>query len=173
MRNGECFQLPMQELPICGKESGLWHTPTVSDGQHPGRIKRKPHLLMGLSQQVNNPQYWPTPSASQARSEGMILQMRTKVEAGEITITEAEAMIGVSLTPARMPKWATPQASDWKGPNKSQSQSQSTRGLSSQVWRTPKATDGSNGGPNARDKSGSPHLSMQAGGSLNPMWVQT
>lgn len=29
-------------------------------------------------------------------------------------------------------------------------------------WRTPNATDGTNGGPNSRDSSGSPHLEMQA-----------
>ena len=29
-------------------------------------------------------------------------------------------------------------------------------------WRSPTATDGSNGGPNARDRAGNPHLSMEA-----------
>lgn len=29
------------------------------------------------------------------------------------------------------------------------------------LWRTPNATDGTNGGPNARDSSGAPHLSAQ------------
>jgi len=29
-------------------------------------------------------------------------------------------------------------------------------------WRSPTATDGTNGGPNARDRAGNPHLSMEA-----------
>ena len=58
--------------------------------------------------------YWPTPSASRARSEGMIGQMRAKVDAGKISKEEAEAMIGGSLTPARMSYWPTPSS---VGPN--------------------------------------------------------
>ena len=47
---------------------------------------------------------WPTPTGSQARSEGMIRQMREKVLAGEISKEEAEAMIQGSLEPKRMEK---------------------------------------------------------------------
>ena len=78
--------------------------------------------------------------------------MRAKVDAG--ALSEAEAMIAGSLTPARMKYW--PKAA----------RSKKNR------WRTPKATDGSNGGPNARDSSGAPHLSGQVGGRLNPEWVE-
>jgi hypothetical protein len=46
--------------------------------------------------------FWPTPTGSQARSEGMIKQMRKKVEAKEITKEEAEQMIMGSLEPKRM-----------------------------------------------------------------------
>ena len=42
---------------------------------------------------------WPTPTSSQARSEGMIKQMRAKVDAGEISLEDAEKFIGGSLTP--------------------------------------------------------------------------
>lgn len=55
---------------------------------------------------------WPTPTSSQARSEGMILQMRAKVDAGEISREEAELLIGGSLTPPRMKRWPTPRAND-------------------------------------------------------------
>lgn len=59
---------------------------------------------------------WPTPSASQARSEGMIVQMRVLVDQGKVTVAEAEAMIGGSLNPARMGFWPTPAAhpAGWK-----------------------------------------------------------
>ena len=36
-----------------------------------------------------------------------------------------------------------------------------TKGKESGLWRTPKATDGTNGGPNARDSSGALHLTAQ------------
>ena len=55
---------------------------------------------------------WPTVTASQARSEGLIKGMRKKVAAGEISREEAEAMIGGSLEPARMGLWATPRTRD-------------------------------------------------------------
>jgi len=55
-----------------------------------------------MSPKKQSKKLWPTPSASQARSEGMIKQMRAKVEAGELTREEAEAMIQGSLEPARM-----------------------------------------------------------------------
>jgi hypothetical protein len=37
-----------------------------------------------------------------------------------------------------------------------------TSGSDCGSWRSPQATDGTNGGPNARDSGGNPHLSMQA-----------
>lgn len=134
MLNGSCFPLPMLEHPTKENESGLW----------------------------------PTPSASQARSEGMITQMREKVEAGEITREEAERMIGGSQTPARMTEWPTPAARDFRGHGSEEGYHRRRgkghrQGLNEEVmWRTPKATDGPNGGPNARDSSGGLHLSAQA-----------
>ena len=69
----------------------------------------------GINYSLSNPEIqakWPTPTASQARSEGMILQMRKLVEDGLTTVQEAESMIGGSLTPQRMKMWPTPMASD-------------------------------------------------------------
>jgi len=82
MRDGECWEQRTLEQTIRGTEFGL------SENK------------------------WPTPTASQARSEGMILQMRQLVECGTTTIEEAEAMIGGSLTPKRMKNWPTPVKSD-------------------------------------------------------------
>lgn len=60
-------------------------------------------------------QFWPTPTA-QGRwaSEGQITTLRKKVDAGELTLKEAEAMIEGSITPPRMKKWPTPTARDYK-----------------------------------------------------------
>ena len=72
---------------------------------------------------------WPTPSASQARSEGMIKQMRAKVEAGELTREEAEAMIQGSLEPARM----KPMRRLWPTPRRSVASSTDKKGSPSMV----------------------------------------
>jgi hypothetical protein len=85
MRDGECWEQRMLEQTIRGTESGL------------------------------SEKNWPTPTASQARSEGMILQMRKMVDSGTTTLEEAEAMIGGSLTPKRMQNWPTPRTAGMCG----------------------------------------------------------
>ena len=156
MLNGECWERPTLEQIIKGTEFGLspvqWATPTTMDKlppksetalmkeattARPGRSKPA-----NLRDQVSNMHKWPTPTASQARSEGMILQMRKMVESGTTTIEEAEAMIGGSLTPKRMDKWSTPQSRDWKDTGTTQGNRKS------------------------------PNLGTQAGGKLNPTWVE-
>ncbi len=68
-------------------------------------------------------------------------------------------------------KWPTPRANDSE--KRGQVSNDPRNGLPGAViWRTPSAGDGSHGGPNARDSNGSLHLSAQAGGQLNPMWVE-
>lgn len=57
---------------------------------------------------------WPTPTASQARSEGMIMQLRALVDAGTLTREEAERIAQGSLTPKRMKQWPTPTVNDSK-----------------------------------------------------------
>ena len=96
---------------------------------------------------------WPTPSASQARSEGMIKQMRAKVDAGELSRVEAEAMIAGSMEPARMNKWPTPAASMWKGTGPQGSQSQQYDNRTSRLK-----------GQDRLYENG-------ATGQLNPQWV--
>jgi len=97
---------------------------------------------------------WPTPTASQARSEGMILQMRKMVESGTTTLEEAEAMIGGSLTPKRMKKWPTPVCQD--------SRHATTRHLNpkNHYWKS---------------NLGEVVMSLEApniGGRLNPTWTE-
>lgn len=92
MRSGSCYPLPTLEP----------RTSASAFGSSPG------------SETSTAPPRWPTPTSSQARSEGMILQMRAKVDAGELSIEEAERMIGGSLTPSRMAEWPTPTVADSK-----------------------------------------------------------
>jgi len=146
MRNGECWEQRTLERRIRGTEFGLspngvdsFHTPNTT-GLDGGSNSRK-----ALKKRQET---WPTPTASQARSEGMILQMRQLVESGTTTVAEAEAMIGGSLTPKRMSKWPSPKSRDWK--------------------------DGRTQGTMNRQ---SPDLGKVVGqsketGSLNPTWVE-
>ena len=115
---------------------------------------------------------WPTPTASQARSEGMILQMRSLVDQGILDRAEAEAMISGSLTPARMQQWPTPTATDhllMKGSEtleawKERSAKKKEQGINLQFALRHAVQE-------AHERNSKP-LSEQIGGSLNPTWVE-
>ncbi len=114
---------------------------------------------------------WPAPTASQARSEGMILQMRNLVDAGVLDRAEAEAMISGSLTPPRMEKWPTPTVCG--NYNRKGASPTSGDGLATAVYQTPVARMWKDNGTNPSElERNSPTLAMQAGGSLNPTWVE-
>jgi len=103
----------------------MWPTPratniTESYGTANKRMekrKKEGRVTGGVRNLATEVQMWPTPCSSGARSEGMIKQMRKKVDQGEITQEEAEQMIGGSLNPKRLKHW-TPK-----------------------IWRTPTAMD--------------------------------
>jgi hypothetical protein len=169
MRDGECWE--QQTLVQTIKETGY-----------------------GLSESK-----WPTPTATQARSEGMILQMRKLVENGTTTLVEAEAMIAGTLTPQRMQKWPTPIASrggSWRGDGQVSMIARNvetyeeywllTQGTSKKkrekYWPTPQLADykdrGNMSNPSIQkraEKGKQMTLSMVAhptSGQLNPMWVE-
>jgi hypothetical protein len=147
MRDGECWEQRTLEQSIRGTEFGLLE------------------------------QTWPTPTASQARSEGMILQMRKMVESGTTTLEEAEAMIGGSLTPKRMKKWPTPNARDWKDTSKSGNRKSPGLGVVAH-WPTPrtKGMCGGAGSWNLLKKNTTIEearlMGAGNGGQLNPTWVE-
>jgi hypothetical protein len=122
MRDGECWEQQMLALRISETESGF--VP---------------------NEQAN----WPTPTASQGRSQGMILQMRKLVDQGELSIEEAEQMIGGSLTPPRLQPWPTPRTKGMCGGSGS--------------WELLKKNTTIE---EARQ------MGAGNGGKLNPMWVE-
>ena len=132
----------------------------------------------------------------------MILQMRAKVEAGELTREEAEAMIQGSLEPARMKPIANTPSGNWPTPtcadaftDKLKSSQQQEGSMHSvnlsqavKMFPTPTATDYkgaymkesmvSSGGI---DRAGllrnvghmdDPNYNASVGGQLNPDWVE-
>ena len=135
---------------------------------------------------------WPTVTASQARSEGLINGMRKKVAAGEISREEAEAMIGGSLEPARMGLLPTPDTQmrdNTKVDYNAGAESMSGRSLpvfvrtysQTGMWPTPTTRDHKGGRkPETLAASGRGEMNTlndavtvrDQHGSLNPTWVE-
>ena len=65
-RNGSVYRHPTAERPIAGIESGLWATPSATDGQRGGCITE---AMTGLSlaQQINTPARWPSATATASK----------------------------------------------------------------------------------------------------------
>jgi hypothetical protein len=131
----------------------MWPTPTTQEVEHPnaeltatGRRKAKNgnSHSMGLADSVR---MWPTPTAVTRPMEGNVRMYIAKIEAGEMTEAEAEAILGKSVWEAqgKLPMmWPTPQARDYKGAS----------------GRSLKGTE--------RDLP----MAVGNGGRLNPTWVE-
>ncbi len=156
-RNGALFQQPAWEPLTGGTASSLWPTPTTQETEHPnaqltetGRRLSKDGTSshsVGLADAVR---MWPTPTAVTRPMEGNVRLYRAKVEAGEMTEQEAEAILGKSV---------------WEA-----------QGKISAMWPTPTASDAwTDGLKSSQQKEGSRHsvnLPSAAGGKLNPTWVE-
>jgi len=79
----------------------FFHTPNTT-GMDGGSNSRK-----ALRKRLQ----WPTPLSRERPSEGAVLQMRKLVDVGEVSIEEAEIMLGGSLHRKSMAHWPTPSAS--------------------------------------------------------------
>ena len=103
---------------------------------------------------------WPTETATDARASGRSAYVGGAMHSGT-TLTDAAV---------RQPLWSTATARD--GDRRGGKEARHTKGgrslradietFTSGMWSTPRASDGDKGGPNARDGSGSLHLSSQA-----------
>jgi DNA (cytosine-5)-methyltransferase 1 len=164
---GQCWELPTLERRTSGTGSGcepngltFFHTPNTN-GLDGGSNSRK----------ALQKRQWPTPTASQARSEGSLLQYRALVDAGVLTREEAETMCQGSLTPPRMKARPTPTVCG--NYNRKGASATSGDGLATAVYQTPVARMWKDNGKNPSElERNSPTLAMQAGGALNPTWVE-
>jgi len=111
---------------------------------------------------------WPTPNAIPKSRGGLQKNpekaLERKAQGHMMNLDDVATIAG----------WVTPSSRDWKdtpgmsqtGTNPDGSNRKRLDQLPRQAaiagWRTPTAGDGDHGGPNARDKSGNPHLSGQA-----------
>ena len=177
-------------------KAGFSH-PSVEDWE-----KIKPHLkeikydkelttLHSIEWKQDPKSMWPTPTTKGFghASEGQTMIMRKKVEAGELTEEEAQAMMnGTTLRPPRMKKWMwpTPNARDWKDSvNKVPPSVGKTRGHSlgmkvaevrnQEMWPTPTANEDACGKPTGKMQKmlgNHPKVRGTGGGTLNPTWVE-
>jgi hypothetical protein len=134
---------------------------------------------------------WPTPTAVTRPMEGNVRLYRAKVEAGEMTEAEAEAILGKSVWEAqgKLPAmWPTPTTQEVEHPtatwNKmgrrlSKNGSQSTHGMgladAVQMWPTPTVDDANNVNPKPNRFRGlvaAVNETSGNGGKLNPTWVE-
>ena len=177
-------------------KAGFSH-PSIEDWE-----KIKPHLkeikydkelttLHSIEWKQDPKSMWPTPTTKGFghASEGQTMIMRKKVEAGELTEEEAQAMMnGTTLRPPRMKQWMwpTPKASGQEKLDtlikrkgvKAAVQHNLTAAV--EMWPTPTARDykGQNSLKHIEEKprhnSQLPNRLRQKGitGSLNPTWVE-
>jgi hypothetical protein len=143
--SGRVYPRQTLEHRTSALDSGSWLTPGVEDaGRQGSKEAWEQYQNDGRTTQArlrNQVKQWPTPTSTQARSEGMIGQMRAIVDSGQITIEEAEAMISGSLTPSRMRTWHTPSGfGHGNGPSGNELGNQVNRSM----WPTPNADDANN-----------------------------
>jgi len=132
---GLCWELPTLERRTKGTGSGLWATPSATDGQRGGSIT--PNMTgVSLAQMINTPSRWPTPTTQdnvQIRGEGMAAgkSKRGTTLAGAVSmwptptstlgtnggrVTPTKAREGGTLIEALSARttWPTPNAGDCK-----------------------------------------------------------
>ena len=115
-----------------GTDMKMWPTPRTGGGSRPnqkgGKVLNEEVLIAeGLRErgktlaQQQTESMWPTPTTKGFghASEGQTMIMRRKVESGELTEKEAQAMLnGTTLRPPRLKEWMwpTPRASGQENP---------------------------------------------------------
>jgi hypothetical protein len=133
---------------------------------------------------------WPTPTAVTRPMEGNVRLYRKKIEAGEMTEEEAEAILGKSVWGAqgKIPAmWPTPTTQEVEHPNMeltTTGRRKSKNGKTShslgladavQIWPTPTVDDAKNVNPKPNRFRGlvaAVNESSSNGGKLNPTWVE-
>jgi len=150
MRNGECFQRQKSEPHTKGIGSGLWPTPTKTpDAKNTGANRIIGPNSLTEAARLGQPT-WPTP-------HGFSKDGKSNSPSGN----ELGFAVNRSL-------WPTPQAHDMHPGDPARVGRYGTkhggRNLNDEValFPTPRATDGSHGGPNQRDSAGNPGLSAVA-----------
>ncbi len=176
MRNGACWARMTLAPPTSENESGFWRTPTVGcvnqdrsiDPAYAERLHAKGQTI-SLAAQVKNSKFWPTPRAADGAHLGANPTPTTlrRKEAGQANLSEF-----VLETTRTFP---TPCARDYRSPNKLPFSERGGGRKGEQLvnfvkFTTPCADD--TGHRKGKYAQGGDPLSHQAGGQLNPPWVE-
>ena len=195
MRGGECWELSTPVLRTSEKESGSWPTPTRNDavgagyqranGNHyftlPGAVGATKHLPPAMEEK--RVKIWPTPQAHKTTESGEIVNAdgtpwdgirkpHSKTSGRPITTALADA---VAL-------WPTPRSQDAKHGSCTDYELSRDKGKDllhvaverMRTWPTPVASmTKENQNPRTPGTKGTQTtLAIEAGGSLNPTWVE-
>jgi len=112
-RSGRLFQQPVLAPLIDATELSVWPTPrsnTAMASLITPEIAHNPKRFPNLETVVGQ-RMWPTPTAVTRPMEGNVRMYRAKVQAGEMTEAEAEAILGKSVWEAQgkiQQMWPTP-----------------------------------------------------------------
>ena len=146
MRDGECWEQRMLEQTIRGTESGL-SPDGVATFHTPNTtgLDGGSHSRKALKKRQEN---WPTPTTKGYghAAEGMVGNLMDKIEQGIITKKEAEQMLS-------LPKLENHRT--WK-----------------KKFPTPTAHNAKETNAPSESNRNTPTLAAQAGGQLNPTWVE-
>jgi DNA (cytosine-5)-methyltransferase 1 len=176
MRDGVSYQQQTLVPPIKEIGSGSWPTPTASAMPCEGtqRIMRKKWLAGQLTLEEANA----IAGKDVRKAQGKVPAWPTPTVCGNYNKKGLSKTSGDGLATA-VAKWPTPQASD----NKQRATANSTARrmeLGKQIsleaavkfWPTPTAHNAKEGAYPAEFSRNTPTLSAQAGGTLNPTWVE-
>lgn len=165
MRNGQCFEHPMQERPTDESESSSsrWITPSAADGKKygetvegwEGRAAAAAAAARGIHKQetpaVQLKQFWPTPTRAdgeggaghQGRAGG--LNLRTAVAARHSDRPSERLSNAPALASQVNMEWPTPIASLARGPGQGKDrQGGDNLRLATREWPTPTVTGNHN-----------------------------
>jgi len=187
LENGKPYKSRLEEaIALAPTPSGNWPMPTVSDIYADNlKSSQQSDGSMHSVSLAHAVQMWPTPTAITRPMEGNVRMYRAKIQAGEMTEAEAEAILGKSVWEAqgKIPEmWPTPTAHP-ENSNKNGKFKNPTLLDAVQQWPTPthgKLAGGSGAFQQIQDKYENNEITleekkaMQAGngGRLNPMWVE-
>jgi DNA (cytosine-5)-methyltransferase 1 len=162
--DGQCWELPTLERRISGTGSGcvpngetFWHTPNTN-GLDGGSNSRK----------ALQKRHWPTPQTRGFTNDGDLMALGRMCDSYE----EMSRMAYRAADKKKQQHWPTPTVCG--NYNRKGLSERSGDGLATAVmkWPTPTAHNAKEGGFPAEYERNTPTLAAQAGGSLNPTWVE-
>jgi hypothetical protein len=173
---GLCWELPTLERRISGTGSGLWPTPQTRGFTNDGDLMALGRMCDSYEEMSRmayraadkkKQQYWPTPTCPNGgRSVAHVTDWRSERTAYNAAGKKVQVDLGQAVK-----RWPTPTVCG--NYNRKGLSDKSGDGLATAVYQTPVARMWKDNGMNPSElERNSPTLAMQAGGSLNPTWVE-